>query len=48
MGFHVAGQTGIGVDAPRTADTVFAVEDGEVTESGFLQEDSQRQPAWAG
>ena len=48
MRFHVARQTRIGVDPPGAADAVFAVEDGEVREPGFAQEDPQRQAARSG
>ena len=46
--FHVAGQARVGVDAPRSADAVFAVEDGEVVETGLAQKDSQRQAPGTG
>src|SRR4029077_6679006 len=45
---HVAGQSLVGVDPPRAADAVLAVEDGEVGEAGPPQEASQRQPTWTG
>lgn len=44
MGLHVAGKTRIGVDPPRPADAVLAVEDREVAKAPFSQEDPSARP----
>src|ERR1700712_642524 len=46
MGFDVARQARIRVDAPCSANPVLAIEDGEVAEPRLLEKDSERQTAW--